>query len=128
MEKIYNSNNYTIEVLYHIGAYENSIHFIFDKETKTCAIVDPAWEPDLFLKKIEDKGYTLTDIWITHWHGDHTNAVDDLANKTGAKITAGINEVPYLNIENPIHTVSDGDMIKLNHISIGNSMNRVFNV
>ena len=100
MEKIYNSNNYTIEVLYHIGAYENSIHFIFDEETKTCAIVDPAWEPDLFLKKIEDKGYTLTDIWITHWHGDHTNAVDDLANKTGAKITAGINEVPYLNIEN----------------------------
>jgi glyoxylase-like metal-dependent hydrolase (beta-lactamase superfamily II) len=85
MEKIYNSNNYTIEVLYHIGAYENSIHFIFDEETKTCAIVDPAWEPDLFLKKIEDKGYTLTDIWITHWHGDHTNAVDDLANKTGSK-------------------------------------------
>ena len=30
MEKIYHSNNYTIEVLYHIGAYENSIHFIFD--------------------------------------------------------------------------------------------------
>ena len=53
MEKIYNSNNYTIEVLYHIGAYENSIHFIFDESTKTCAIVDPAWEPDLFLKKIE---------------------------------------------------------------------------
>ena len=61
MEKKYNSNNYSIEVLYHIGAYENSIHFIFDKATKTCAIVDPAWEPDLFLKKIKDKGYTLTD-------------------------------------------------------------------
>ena len=118
MEKIYNSNNYTIEVLYHIGAYENSIHFIFDEETKTCAIVDPAWEPDLFLKKIEDKGYTLTDILITHWHGDHTNAVDDLANKTGAKITAGINEVPYLNIENSIHTVADGDMIKLGNIEV----------
>ena len=86
MEKIYNSNNYSIDVLYHIGAYENSIHFIFDKATKTCAIVDPAWEPDLFLKKIHDKGYTLTDIWITHWHGDHTNAVDDIANKTGQKL------------------------------------------
>ena len=44
MEKIYNSDNYSIEVLYHIGAYENSIHFIFDESTKTCAIVDPAWE------------------------------------------------------------------------------------
>ncbi len=74
-----------------------------------------AW---FIFKKIEDKGYTLTDIWITHWHGDHTNAVDDLANKTGAKITAGINEVPYLNIENPIHTVADGDMIKLGNIEV----------
>ena len=46
MERIYNSNRYSIEVLYHIGAYENSIHFIFDKATKQCAIVDPAWEPD----------------------------------------------------------------------------------
>ena len=72
MEKTYNSNQYSIDVLYHIGAYENSIHFIFDEATKTCAIVDPAWEPDLFLEKINDKGYTLTDIWITHWHGDHT--------------------------------------------------------
>jgi len=118
MERIYNSNRYSIEVLYHIGAYENSIHFIFDKATKQCAIVDPAWEPDLFLKKIQDKGYTLTDIWITHWHGDHTNAVDEVANKTGAKITAGVNELPYLNIENTIHTVSDGDTIKLGEVEI----------
>ena len=117
MEKTYNSNQYSIDVLYHIGAYENSIHFIFDEATKTCAIVDPAWEPDLFLEKIKIKGYTLTDIWITHWHGAHTNAVDDLANKTGAKITAGVNEVPYLNIENKVHTVKDGEIIKLGAVS-----------
>ena len=118
MEKTYNSNQYSIDVLYHIGAYENSIHFIFDEATKTCAIVDPAWEPDLFLEKIKSKGYTLTDIWITHWHGDHTNAVDDLANKTGAKITAGVNEIPYLNIENKVHTVKDGEIIKLGETKI----------
>ena len=59
MEKTYSSNQYSIDVLYHVGAYENSIHFIFDEATKTCAIVDPAWEPDLFLEKINDKGYTL---------------------------------------------------------------------
>ena len=118
MEKTYNSNQYSIDVLYHIGAYENSIHFIFDKATKTCAIVDPAWEPDLFLKKITDKGYALTDILITHWHGDHTNAVDDLANKTGARITAGINEVPYLNIENKVHTIKDGEIMTIGDTEI----------
>ena len=74
MEQTFDSKNYSIDVLYHIGALENSIHFIFDKATKTCAIVDPAWEPNLFIEKIQESGYTLTDIWVTHWHGDHTNA------------------------------------------------------
>ena len=118
MEQTFDSKNYSIDVLYHIGALENSIHFIFDKATKTCAIVDPAWEPNLFIEKIQESGYTLTDIWVTHWHGDHTNAVDDIANITGAKITAGINEIPHLNIENEVHAVSDGDTIKLGELNI----------
>ena len=29
-----------------------------------------------------------------------------------------MNEVPYLNIENPVHTVADGDIIKLGNIEV----------
>ena len=32
------SNSYKIESLHHIGVYENSIHFIFDHNSKTCPI------------------------------------------------------------------------------------------
>ncbi len=56
MEKIYVEKTYTLEILYHVGTYENSIHFIFDHASKTCAIVDPAWNADLFIQKITDKG------------------------------------------------------------------------
>ena len=113
LEKIYTEQTYTLEILYHVGMYENSIHFIFDHASKTCAIIDPAWEADLFIKRVADKGYTLTDIWLTHWHNDHINAVDEIADKTGAKITAGINEIPYLQISNPIKTVKDNDVVCL---------------
>jgi glyoxylase-like metal-dependent hydrolase (beta-lactamase superfamily II) len=113
LEKTFTEKSYTLEILYHVGTYENSIHFIFDHASKTCAIVDPAWEADLFIQKITDKGYTLTDIWLTHWHNDHMNAVDEIANKTGASITAGINEIPYLDIKNPIKTVDDKDTVTL---------------
>ncbi len=41
------------------------------------------------------------------------NAVDEIANKTGASITAGINEIPYLDIKNPIKTVDDKDTVTL---------------
>jgi len=113
LEKIYTEQTYTLEILYHVGMYENSIHFIFDHASKTCAIIDPAWEADLFIKRVTDKGYTLTDIWLTHWHNDHMNAVDEIADKTGAEITAGINEIPYLQISNPIKTVEDNDVVCL---------------
>ncbi|MBE8189839.1 MAG: MBL fold metallo-hydrolase [Candidatus Thioglobus sp.] len=99
LEKIYIEKTYTLEILYHIGALENSIHFIFDHDSKTCALIDPAWEADLFLQRIAEKGYTLSDIWLTHWHFDHTNAVDELVKKTGAKVTVGVFELPYLQID-----------------------------
>jgi glyoxylase-like metal-dependent hydrolase (beta-lactamase superfamily II) len=115
--KTYTEQTFTLEILYHRGVYENSIHFIFDHASKTCAIIDPAWEADLFIQRIIDKGYTLTDIWLTHWHGDHTNATDEIADKTGAKITAGINEIPYLNLQHEVHTVNDGDVLRLGETS-----------
>lgn len=118
MEKIFTTNKYLIEVLYHIGSYENSIHFIVDKNSKKCAIVDPAWEADLFIKRIQEKGYKLTDILITHWHYDHTNAVDEIADKTKAKISAGVNEIKNLALKNKIQPLADGDTISLGESKI----------
>lgn len=117
LEKKYTEKTFTLKILYHLGAYENSIHFIFDHASKTCAIIDPAWEADLFIKRVTDQGYKLSDIWLTHWHDDHTNAVDELVEKTGAKITVGINEIPYLQVEHPVQTVNDGEIIYLGETS-----------
>jgi len=115
--KTYTEKKFTLEILYHRGVYENSIHFIFDHASKRCAIVDPAWEADLFLQRIANKGYTLTDIWLTHWHGDHTNAADELADKTGAVITVGVNELPWLDITHEVRTVKDGEIVQLGETS-----------
>ncbi|KAA0445916.1 MAG: MBL fold metallo-hydrolase [Candidatus Thioglobus sp.] len=109
--KTYNEQNFTLEILYHIGALEDSIHFIFDHSTKTCALIDPAWDADLFIQRITDKGYRLTDIWLTHWHFDHTNAVDELVEKTGAKVIIGVDEMPYLQIDTLPETVAHNDTI-----------------
>jgi glyoxylase-like metal-dependent hydrolase (beta-lactamase superfamily II) len=113
LKKQYVEKDYTLEIIFHIGIYENSIHFIFDHQSKTCAIVDPAWQADLFLKIIKGKGYKLTDIWLTHWHNDHTNAVDEIVEKTNAKIIAGADEIPYLQIKNKVIAVKDKQTIKL---------------
>ncbi|MDC9714864.1 MAG: MBL fold metallo-hydrolase [Gammaproteobacteria bacterium] len=122
LERKYTEKTFTLEILYHIGALEDSIHFIFDHESKTCAIVDPAWDADLFIQRIHDRGYKLTDIWLTHWHFDHTNAVDEIVEKTGAKVTVGVHEVPYLQIDTLPETVNDNDTI-----FIGNTAAKIIN-
>jgi hydroxyacylglutathione hydrolase len=109
LQKNYDRKDYELLVLYHIGALENSIHLIFDKNTKKCAIVDPAWQADFFLQIIKQKGYELSEIWLTHWHPDHVNATDELYEKTGATVKIGENELDYLQIDSPLHLLKDGE-------------------
>lgn len=120
--KTFTEKTYTLDIMYHVGTYENSIHFIFDHASKTCAIIDPAWQADFFINYAADKGYKITDIWLTHWHGDHTNAADEIAQKTNAKITVGINELPYLDIQHDLKTVNNGDTVTL-----GNTTAQIIN-
>ncbi len=104
--------SYTLLVIYHVGALENSIHIIFDHESKQCAIVDPAWEAALFATIISDMGYQLRQIWVTHYHPDHTNAVDELHGLTGAKIYTGrTNE--YLGLTSPTISLTVDDSFTL---------------
>lgn len=103
VQKTYNEKTYELLVLYHIGALENSIHFIFDKATKKCVIIDPACEASLFLDIIKEKDYELSSIWLTHWHLDHVNATAEIVANTGVEVYIGKNELKYLDKKiNPI--------------------------
>lgn len=113
--KTYDYPHYQLIVIYHLGMLENSIHIICDKTTQTACVIDPAWEADLFIKITTDLGYKIKEIWLTHWHPDHVNATDELAQKTQAKVYAGHNEKPYLNQIKTAITFLDDEQI----ISIG---------
>lgn len=105
---------YTLVIIYHLGALENSIHIICDHKTKTACVIDPAWQADLFIEITKEMGYKISDIWLTHWHPDHTNATDELAEKTGAKVLAGKDEARYLSgVKSPIIYCSDEQEISL---------------
>ncbi len=119
--KYFKEKNYQLIIIYHLGQLENSIHIICDNSSKTAVVIDPAWDSNLFVNITDKLGYKITQIWLTHWHPDHTNAVDELANKTNAKILAGCDEIPYLShIKNPIQGVYDAQII-----TIGNTKARV---
>jgi hydroxyacylglutathione hydrolase len=64
---------------------DNAGALLFDPATKACAAVDV---PDAgeVLAAARGKGWTITDIFITHAHHDHTQGVAELKQATGAQV------------------------------------------
>ena len=85
---------------------------------ETVAIDTP--DGDRYLAEAEAKGWTITQIWNTHWHPDHAGGNETVAKATGAKIVAPA-EVGKLSAIDTL--VADGDTV-----SIGSHKARVIDV
>jgi hydroxyacylglutathione hydrolase len=53
---------------------------------KSCAIIDPQRDIDIYLREARQKGFQITHILQTHLHADFISGHMDLAKQTGAKI------------------------------------------
>lgn len=60
---------------------------IHDPNTGACAAID-APEEGPILAALAEKGWTLTDILVTHRHSDHVQAIDALKKRTGCRVVA----------------------------------------
>lgn len=65
-----------------LGAYQTNCYIIHDKHSKTCCILDPGYDADLILDKLNALGLTPEAILLTHGHFDHVGAVKELAAQT----------------------------------------------
>jgi hydroxyacylglutathione hydrolase len=85
---------------------------LHDPETGATAAID-APEADPILAALEEKGWTLTDILITHHHADHTAGVETLKRKAGCTVYGPAREaglIPGLDVE-----VKEGDAVAVGH-------------
>ncbi|MBD3732476.1 MAG: hydroxyacylglutathione hydrolase [Sphingopyxis sp.] len=93
---------------------DNYVWLVHDPDSKATMVVDPA-VADPVLEAASARGWTITDIWNTHWHPDHTggNAAIKEAAKAwgGCTITGPAAEfarIPTLDVQ-----VKGGDRVKL---------------
>src|ERR1700732_553355 len=66
---------------------DNFGYLIHDPATKATAAVD-APEAAPVIKALEREGWTLTDILVTHHHGDHVGGISELKRKFGCRVVA----------------------------------------
>ena len=91
---------------------DNYGYLIHDPASGETAAIDT---PDgkEYLRQAEAKGWTITQIWNTHWHPDHAGGNKDIVEATGAKVFAPkeVERIAAIDIEvQHGDTVSLGDM------------------
>lgn len=69
-----------------LGAYQTNCYIIHDENSKTCYVIDPGYDADTILDKLESLGLSLEAILLTHGHFDHVGAVKELAAETQCEV------------------------------------------
>ncbi|WP_435257886.1 hydroxyacylglutathione hydrolase [Thioclava sp. FR2] len=89
---------------------DNYVFLLHNPKTGETAVVDVPEAPPI-LSALRERGWTLTDILLTHHHWDHIDGVADLVEATGAKVTgaeADRHRLPPLD-----RSVKDGDTLSI---------------
>ena len=100
---------------------QNFSYLIGDDKTKQAFVVDPAWEPDTIIKTVNQAGFKLAGMIVSHAHFDHTNAIEALLEKFDVPVYANRAEIPFAKSGNAIvgklgktvQPVDGGDKIRL---------------
>ena len=68
-----------------VGAYQTNCYMVWGEGDK-CVLIDPGYEANALLERVEKQGKQLEAIFLTHGHFDHVGAVRDIAAETDCKV------------------------------------------
>lgn len=78
-----------------MGLLENNVYLVFGEDATI--VVDPTCQPQRIIGEL--RGRKLDAIFVTHYHSDHTGALAELRQLTGATVYASAEDSDY--IRNP---------------------------
>ena len=62
-----------------LGPVQTNTYILADSDTKEAVVIDPAWHGDVILQQIQEHGWRVVSIWLTHAHFDHFGGAAALA-------------------------------------------------
>lgn len=69
-----------------LGYVATNAYLIYDLDTKEAVVIDPSHRPGELLRRIEQLNLNVETIFLTHAHFDHIGGVEEVREKTGAKV------------------------------------------
>lgn len=79
-----------------LGMCQTNTYFLYREGNKEAIVIDPADQGGMLYDKLNSNGFEVTAILLTHGHFDHIWGVEELKEKSGAKVYASINEKTLL--------------------------------
>lgn len=100
---------------YSLGPWDNLMYLLEDTATQECAVIDPAWDIDVIVQEIEQRGLKPTHCLITHNHYDHVNMIEPLlARYPGLPVYMLDVEIDWSKFEcKNLKRISAGDKIRI---------------
>lgn len=109
----------TFKVKTHFLNIINYCYIVVDNESKEALVVDPSWEKDKIINKLNEENAKLTTILLTHDHEDHTNLVNSLVNRFNANVYMSKEEIKYYGFRcKNLYGLNDLDEIFINKTKI----------
>jgi hydroxyacylglutathione hydrolase len=87
---------------------DNYLWLVHDEASGDTAVVDPG-DAAPILAEADARGWTITQVWNTHWHPDHTGGNLAIKQATGARISGPAAE----NIPGRDIALSEGNEVRL---------------
>lgn len=116
-----------------VGPFQSNCYIVGSDVTKEVAIVDPGADFKRIDRKISELGVTPKMIILTHAHGDHIGAVEEIVEKYNTKVYIHKDEADTLKDNNSNFTrmlfgrtfnikpdvlLKDGDIVKLGDLNL----------
>lgn len=54
-----------------LGPVQTNTYLVADSTSGVAAVIDPAWDGGVIRGAAEERGWRITDVWLTHAHFDH---------------------------------------------------------
>jgi glyoxylase-like metal-dependent hydrolase (beta-lactamase superfamily II) len=73
-----------------LGPLPNNVYLLGDQHSGNAVVIDPSFESDYVLQRVESLGWMLQGVWLTHGHFDHIAGAATIANAFDPALPVGI--------------------------------------